>query len=112
LRYFRDNLSIGSLGSEEEFVAEQATDTVDGTGAVAGTGAAGTLAHGTGEHSEHNPGRPISWVGTSTVIVGFIIGGIAFIPAPNWIIFWIGTAVAVVGCLILAFSKAVNTDWY
>jgi hypothetical protein len=95
-------------------VAEQATDTVDGTGAVAGTGsgAEGTLEPGGAGHLEHNPGRPISWVGTSIVIVGFIIGGIAFVPAPNWVVFWIGTAVAIIGCFVLLFSKAMSTDWY
>ena len=94
-------------------MAEQATHTVDGTGGtVAGTDAAGTVAHGTSSHMEHNPGRPISWVGTSLVIIGFIIGGIAFIPNPNWLVFWIGTAVAIVGCFVLLFSKAMSTDWY
>jgi hypothetical protein len=58
------------------------------------------------------PGRPISWVGVGVTIVGFIIGGIAFFPAPHWTIFWIGAAVAIVGCLILLFSKAMNEDWY
>jgi hypothetical protein len=97
---------------EEEFVVEQATDTVGGTGAVANTGSGtGTLEHGAG-HLEHNPGRPISWAGTTVVIIGFIIGGIAFIPSPNWIVFWIGTAVAIIGCLILLFNKTMSTDWY
>ncbi len=88
-------------------MAEQATGTVEGTDA------AGTAEHDA--HLEHNPGRPVSWVGTLTTVVGFIIGGIAFPisnPGPNWIVFWIGTAVAIVGLLILAFSKAMNTDWY
>jgi hypothetical protein len=97
---------------EDEFVAEQATETVDGTGDVASVGATGTVAHGAAPHLEHNPGRPISWVGTSIVIVGFIIGGIAFVPGPHWTIFWIGAAVAIVGCLVLGFSKAMDTDWY
>jgi hypothetical protein len=43
-------------------VAEQATGTVEGTGT------AGALAHGS-SHLEHNPGRPISWVGTVVVII-------------------------------------------
>lgn len=87
-------------------MADQAT-----AGAVENTGTTGELAHGPA-HLEHNPGRPVSWVGTSVIIVGFIVGGIAFIPAPHWIIVWIGAAIAVVGILILAFSKAMNTDWY
>jgi hypothetical protein len=94
-------------------VAEQATDTVGGTGAVAGTGSAEpAVPHGGGEHLEHNPGRPISWVGTSVVIVGFVVGGVAFVPSPNWVIVWVGTAITIVGLLVLAFSKAMNTDWY
>jgi hypothetical protein len=102
---------------EEEFVAEQATDTVEGTGAVSSTGAEGTVAHGTSAaaHLEHNPGRPISWVGTTTTVIGFVIGGIAFPisnPGPNWIVFWVGTAIALVGCFILLFSKTMTTDWY
>jgi hypothetical protein len=89
-------------------VAEQVTGTVEGTGTH------GTLAYDPA-HLEHNPGRPISWVGTSIVVVGFIIGGIAFPiqnPGPNWVIFWIGTAIALVGCFVLLFSKAMSTDWY
>jgi hypothetical protein len=112
LRYFRDNLSIGSIGFEEEYVAEQATDTVTGAGAVAGTGAASPVPHGTAPHSEHNSGRRISWVGTVTTIIGFVIGGVAFFPKPDWILFWIGAAVAIVGCLVLLFSKTMSEDWY
>ena len=81
------------------------------TGTVEGTGTAGALSHGS-PHLEHNPGRPISWVGTTVVIIGFIIGGVAFVPSPNWIVFWVGAGVTIVGCLILLFSKAMNTDWY
>jgi hypothetical protein len=91
---------------EEEVVAEQAT-----VGTVESGVPAGAVAHGTA-HLEHNPGRPISWVGTSIVIVGFIIGGIAFIPGPHWVWFWVGTGVAIIGLLVLLFSKAFDTDWY
>ena len=87
-------------------MAEQAAGTVEGP-----TEPGGTLAYDPA-HLEHNPGRPISWVGTSVVVVGFIIGGIAFYPAPHWIPFWIGAGVAIIGCLILLFSKAMSTDWY
>ncbi len=93
-------------------MAEQATNTVDGTGAVAGTRSAGSVDVPGVDHFEHNSGRPISWVGTTIVIVGFIIGGIAMVPAPHWVIFWVGAAVAIIGCLILLFSRAMHTDWY
>ena len=86
-------------------MAEQATGTVEGTGT------AGALDHGS-THLEHNPGRPVSWVGTSVVIVGFIVGGVAMVPSPHWVVFWVGAGIAIIGSLILAFSKAMNTDWY
>jgi hypothetical protein len=92
----------------EEYVAEQAI------GAVESTDTAGVVTHGPA-HLEHNPGRPISWTGTSIVVVGFILGGVSFPisdPAPNWVLFWLGVGIALVGCLVLAFSKAMNTDWY
>jgi MFS family permease len=95
-------------------VAEQATDDLAGTrpGAVEGAALHGAVAHVAGEHFEHNSGRPMSWVGTTIVIIGFIIGGISMIPGPHWVIFWIGTAVAIVGCLTLLFTKTFSEDWY
>jgi hypothetical protein len=87
-------------------VAEQASD-VEGIAVDAAT-----MLPGTRHAEEHNPGRPISWVGTSVVIIGFIIGGIAFVPGPHWTIFWIGVGVAIVGCLTLLFAKTMNEDWY
>lgn len=89
-------------------MAEQASGTVEGTGT------SGALAHGTA-HLGHNPGRPISWVGSTITIIGFVIGGVAFPianPGPNWVVFWVGAAVAIVGLLILLFSKAMSEDWY
>jgi hypothetical protein len=99
---------------EEEVVAEQATDALEGTrgGAVRGTGTSGAAAHAHAGHLEHNPGRPMSWVGVVIVVVGFLIGGIAMVPSPHWVIFWIGGGVAVVGLLTLLFTKTFNDDWY
>jgi len=71
-----------------------------------------TLLPGAPHTGGHNSGRPVSWLGTSVTIVGFIIGGVAFVPKPDWILFWVGAAVAIVGCFILLFSKAMSTDWY
>jgi len=87
-------------------VAEQAS------GTVAGTGTAGAAVAQDTAHLEHNSGRPISWVGTSVVIIGFTIGGLAMVPTPHWLFFWISAGVAIIGCLILLFSRAMHTDWY
>ena len=91
-------------------MADQATGTVETSG---GSATAVSPAHGTGaQHLEHNPGRPISWVGTSIVIVGTIVGGAAFIPRITWWLFWVGAAIAIVGILVLAAARTVTTDWY
>ena len=94
-------------------MAEQATDALEGTrgGAVRHTAAPGTVAPAAG-HLAHNPGKPMSWVGVAIVIVGFLIGGIAMIPSPHWVIFWIGSGVAIIGLLTLLFTKTFNEDWY
>jgi hypothetical protein len=87
-------------------VAEQASDVeVNAADAV-------TLLPGAPHGEQHNPGRPISWVGTSIVIIGFVIGGIAMVPGPHWLIFWIGAGVAIIGCLVLLFAKTMSEDWY
>ena len=89
-------------------MAEQVTAGTFESGAVTST-----VAHSTGTaHEAHNPGRPISWAGTVVTTIGFIIGGIAMVPAPHWVLFWVGAAVAIIGCLILLFSKTMNEDWY
>jgi hypothetical protein len=91
-------------------MAEQAAGTVEGAGDADAIIAAYDPAH-----LHHNPGRPISWIGTSITIVGFVIGGISFPiqdPAPQWVVFWIGAAIAIFGVLVLAVTKAIDTDWY
>lgn len=91
-------------------MADQATGTVETSG---GAAAAVSPAHGAGAgHLEHNPGRPISWVGTSIVVVGSIVGGVAFVPHLTWWLFWLGAAIAIVGLLVLAAARTVATDWY
>jgi hypothetical protein len=87
-------------------VAEQASDVEENLATAV------TAFPGAPHDEEHNPGRPISWLGTSIVIVGFVVGGIGFVPAPHWTIFWIGAGVAIIGCLILLFAKTMSEDWY
>jgi hypothetical protein len=87
-------------------VAEQASEVEE-----TGVDAVGILP-GAAHAEEHFSGRPISWVGTSVTIIGFVIGGIAMVPGPHWTIFWIGAAVAIIGCLVLLFAKTMSEDWY
>jgi hypothetical protein len=93
-------------------VTNQATtDIVEGPEAAAGQPVA--AAHdGTGHEDEHFGGRRISWIGTSIVCAGFLVGGLSFWGHIHWPLFWVGTAVALVGCLILAGAKTMSEDWY
>jgi hypothetical protein len=56
-------------------------------------------------------GRPASWVASSIVIVGFIIGGIALPIGPTWWLFWTGVGIVVLGAIIGA-AVHIFDDWY
>jgi hypothetical protein len=61
---------------------------------------------------DHFSGRGISWVGVVVTCVGFVGGGVAFVPHPTWWAFWVSAGVAIVGLLIMAFAKTFSDDWY
>jgi hypothetical protein len=89
-------------------VAEQA-----GTMADAGdTGARGLDAQIAPSyvHEAHH-GRPASWVASSIVIVGFIVGGIAMVTGPTWWLFWTGAGIVVLGAIVGA-AVHIFDDWY
>ena len=90
-------------------MADQVTGTVETGGTTSGAAVSPALGV---QHLEHNPGRPISWVGVTIAIVGAIIGGVAFIPHITWWLFWTGAAVMVVGLFVLVGAKTFSKDWY
>jgi hypothetical protein len=98
------------LVTEEDFVADQVSGTVETGGGTSGVAVGPAL--GGVQHLEHNSGRPISWVGVTIAIVGAVIGGAGFIPHPTWWIFWTGAGVMAVGLLVLVGAKTFSTDWY
>ena len=61
-------------------------------------------------HEAHH-GRPASWVASSIVIVGFIIGGIALPIGPVWWLFWTGVGIVVLGAIVGA-AVHIFDDWY
>lgn len=92
-------------------MADQVTGTVETSGGA--TAAAVSPAHGGGvAHLEHNPGRPISWIAVTIVIIGSIVGGVSLVPHPTWWLFWVGVAVFAVGILAIAAAGSVSKDWY
>ena len=68
-----------------------------------------TVDPGHGHASFH--GRPISWVAVSLIMGGFLIGALALVLGPTWIMFWIGGGVVVVGAFMAATTNLFN-DWY
>jgi len=50
--------------------------------------------------SSGHAGRTSSWVAVVVMFIGFLVGGIALIIGPNWIMFWVGAAVVVAGGVI------------
>jgi hypothetical protein len=85
-----------------------------GSGAVAGLPAEGgtvgtviTGGHATG--SFH--GRAVSWVAVSTIMTGFLVGGLGLVVGPLWWMFWTGVGLAVAGGL-LALATNIFDDWF
>jgi hypothetical protein len=55
-------------------------------------------AHG-GKHVHH--GRtPAAWAGVSLAMAGFLLGGIAMVAGPNWVLFWIAAALCVLALVV------------
>jgi hypothetical protein len=68
-------------------------------------GHAAALAH----QSFH--GRPVSWVAVGIIIVGFVIGGLAFASPPTWWLVYTGGGIALLGFIVAGFAH-MNDDWY
>lgn len=90
-------------------MADQATGAVETGGATDAAAVSQALG---AQHLEHNPGRPISWIGVVIAIIGTIIGGAGFIPHMTWWLFWAGAAVTVLGLFVLVGAKTFSKDWY
>lgn len=59
-------------------------------------------------------GRTVSWVSVSTIMVGFLVGGLALAfdhHGPIWWLFWLGVGLAAVGTLA-ALATGIFDDWY
>jgi hypothetical protein len=60
-------------------------------------------------HAFH--GRAVSWVAVSTIMVAFILGGVALIIGPTWWLFWFSLGLAALGGLLALFTN-IFEDWY
>jgi hypothetical protein len=56
-------------------------------------------------------GRRVSWAAVTTIMIGFVIGGLALVFGPTWWLFWTAAAISAVGGL-LALAVNIFDDWY
>jgi hypothetical protein len=68
-------------------------------------GHAAALAH------ESFHGRPVSWIAVGIIIVGFLIGGLAFSSPPTWWLVYTGGGIALLGFIVGGFAR-MSEDWY
>ena len=47
----------------------------------------------------HHGRTPAAWAGTLIAMVAVILGGIALVFGPNWVMFWIAVALVVVALI-------------
>ena len=52
-----------------------------------------------GKHYHHGK-TPAAWTGSTIATVGFLLGAIAFVIGPNWLLFWVSMAIVLAGAII------------
>ncbi len=53
----------------------------------------------------HHGRTPAAWTGVTIAMIGFIVGGIAMVTGPNWILFWISVAILVVALIVTGILR-------
>ncbi len=54
----------------------------------------------------HHGRTPAAWAGVTLAMVGFLLGGLAMVAGPNWVLFWIAVAILVAaGIVTLVLQK-------
>jgi hypothetical protein len=104
-----DQVDTGQLNTGQLETGQVGSGPVSGAGH--GPAELGQDAPGTPGNYEPFHGRPISWVGVSIIVAGFLAGSLALVFGPTWWLFWAGAAVAVVGLLVMLTTDTFE-DWY
>lgn len=59
------------------------------------------------KHVHH--GRTVAaWTGSTLAMLAFILGGIAMVMGPNWVLFWIAAAILVLSPLVTRVLQAMG----
>jgi len=48
----------------------------------------------------HHGRTPAAWVGSGIAAAGFLLGTVAFLVGPNWMLFWISIAIVLLGAVV------------
>ncbi|MCW3157587.1 HGxxPAAW family protein [Micropruina sonneratiae] len=52
-------------------------------------------------HKHYHHGRtPAAWAGSVIAAVGFLLGTVAFLMGPNWLLFWIALAIVLIAPVV------------
>jgi hypothetical protein len=52
-------------------------------------------------HKHIHHGRTIAaWTGSILAMLAFILGGIAMVLGPNWVLFWIAAAILIIAVIV------------
>ena len=93
-------------------IGEAATDPVITAGSPEDASMLAHLSAGTvTPYPEAFHGRAVSWAAVTTIVTGFLIGGLALVFGPTWWLFWAAAALTAVGGL-LALATNIFEDWY
>jgi hypothetical protein len=95
-----------------------------GSGALSGSSVSAVAPESIGPAPEESPlghaaalahdsfhGRPVSWIAVAIIVVGFVVGGLAFASPPTWWLVYTGGGIALLGFIVAGIAK-VNSDWY
>ncbi|MFP5282528.1 MAG: HGxxPAAW family protein [Actinomycetes bacterium] len=55
--------------------------------------------HGKAQKHVHHGKTPAAWVGSMVGLLAFVIGGVALVLGPVWVLFWIAVGLAVAGLI-------------
>ena len=72
---------------------------------------AGPVATADGHAGGAFHGRRVSRVAVTTIVAGFLIGGLALTLGPVWWLFWAGAGLTAAGGL-LGLATNIFDDWY
>ena len=95
-----------------------------GSGSLAGSTASAVAPESIGPAPEESPlghaaalahesfhGRPVSWIAVAIIVIGFLVGGLAFTSPPTWWLVYTGGGIALLGFIVAGIAK-MNDDWY